>query len=59
MCSIPNGFRYAATSHYSTQYTVHCADEHHAMSSHELRSALILMVEFSKLYWVNCTNFIT
>jgi hypothetical protein len=31
------------------QYTVHCTDEQHAMSSHELRSALMLTVEFSKI----------
>jgi hypothetical protein len=37
---------------YSEQfpsYTVHCTDEQHAMSSHELQSALILTVEFSKM----------
>jgi hypothetical protein len=27
--------------------TVHCTDEQHAMSSHELQSALMLTVEFS------------
>jgi hypothetical protein len=28
----------------------HCTDEQHAMSSHELQSALMLAVEFSKMY---------
>jgi hypothetical protein len=28
----------------------HCTDEQHAMSSHELQSALMLTVEFSKMY---------
>jgi hypothetical protein len=47
---IPNGFRdRARISLYST-------DEQHAMSSHELQSALILTVEFSKMYY---TNFVT
>jgi hypothetical protein len=36
--------------------TVHCTDEQHAMSSHELQSALMLTGEFSN---VNCTNFVT
>jgi hypothetical protein len=36
--------------------TVHCTDEQHAMSSHELQSALMLTGEFSN---VNCTNFAT
>jgi hypothetical protein len=26
----------------------HCTDEQHAMSSHELQSALMLVIEFSK-----------
>jgi hypothetical protein len=51
MCPIPNGFRDRAISLYSTLYTVHCTDEQHAMSSHELQSALMLTVEFSKLYY--------
>jgi hypothetical protein len=29
-------------------FTIHCTDERHAMSSHELRSALMLTVDFSK-----------
>jgi hypothetical protein len=31
--------------------TVHCTDEQHAMSSHELQRALMLTVEFSKIYY--------
>jgi hypothetical protein len=30
---------------------VHCTDEQHAMSAHELQSALKLTVEFSKMYY--------
>jgi hypothetical protein len=33
------------------QYTVHCTEEQHAMSSHELQSALMLAVEFWKIYY--------
>jgi hypothetical protein len=34
-----------------------CTDEQHAMSSHEILSALMSTVEFSKLlHYVNCTN---
>jgi hypothetical protein len=51
MCPIPNGFRDRAISLYSPLYTVHCTDEQHAMSSHELQSALMLTVEFSKMYY--------
>jgi hypothetical protein len=29
----------------------HCTDEQHAMSSHELRSELMLTVEFFKMYY--------
>jgi hypothetical protein len=29
----------------------HCTEEQHAMSSHELQSALMLTVEFSKMYY--------
>jgi hypothetical protein len=32
-------------------FTVHCIDEQHTMSSHELQSALMLMVEFLKMYY--------
>jgi hypothetical protein len=35
----------------SAQHTVHGTDEQHAMSSLELQSALMLMVEFSKMYY--------
>jgi hypothetical protein len=49
MYPIPNGFRDRAISLYSTQYTVHCTDEQHAMSSHELQSALMLMVKFLEM----------
>jgi hypothetical protein len=35
----------------SVQYTVYCTDEQHAMSSLELQSALILTVDFSKMYY--------
>jgi hypothetical protein len=49
MCPIPNGFRDRVISLY--KYTVHCTDEQHAMSSHELQSALMLTVEFSKMYY--------
>jgi hypothetical protein len=31
--------------------TVHCTDQQHAMSSHELQSAVMLTVEFSKMYY--------
>jgi hypothetical protein len=30
----------------------HCTDEQYAMSSHELQSALMLTVEFSKMYYI-------
>jgi hypothetical protein len=36
---------------FTVQYTVHCTDEQHAMFSHELQSALMLTVEFSKMYY--------
>jgi hypothetical protein len=49
MYLIPNGFRDRAISLHNT---VHCADEQHAMSSHKLQSALMLTVEFSKLYYI-------
>jgi hypothetical protein len=38
-------------SRYGTYFTVHYTDEQHAMSSHELQSALMLTVEFSKMYY--------
>jgi hypothetical protein len=46
MYPIPNSFRDRAISLYSTLYRR--AD---AMSSHELQSALMLTVEFSKMYY--------
>jgi hypothetical protein len=49
MCPIPNGFRDRAISLYSTLYTVQTSNT--AMSSHELQSALMLTVEFSKMYY--------
>jgi hypothetical protein len=36
---------------YSEPFTVHCTDEQHAMSSHELQRALMLTVEFSEMYY--------
>jgi hypothetical protein len=51
MCPIPNGFRDTA---------VHCTDEQHATSSHELQSALMLTVKFSKMYFPRkTTHFVT
>jgi hypothetical protein len=38
-------------SYFTVQYIVHCTDGQHAMSSHELQSALMLTVEFSKMYY--------
>jgi hypothetical protein len=32
-------------------FTAQCADEQHVMSSHELQSALMLTVKFSKMYY--------
>jgi hypothetical protein len=49
ICLIPNGFRDRAISLYSTLYTVQTSKR--AMSSHELQSALMLKVEFSKMYY--------
>jgi hypothetical protein len=31
-------------------FTVQCTDQQHAMTSHKLQSALMLTVEFSKMY---------
>jgi hypothetical protein len=42
--------RFPRCSYFTMQYTVHCTDEHHAMSSHELQSAVVLTVESSKIY---------
>jgi hypothetical protein len=37
--------------HVSCSEEFHCTDEQHAISSHELQSALMLAVEFSKMYY--------
>jgi hypothetical protein len=37
-------------SYFTIQYITHCTDEQHAMSSHELQSALMLTMKFSKMY---------
>jgi hypothetical protein len=42
--------RFPRYSYFTVQYTVHCTDEQHAMSSHKLQSALMLTVEFSKMH---------
>jgi hypothetical protein len=34
-----------------TIFTIHCTDEQHAMSSHELQSALMLTAEFSRMHY--------
>jgi hypothetical protein len=49
MCPVPNGFRDLFDC------TVYCTDEQHAMSSHELKSALMLTVEFLKMYYTRQT----
>jgi hypothetical protein len=41
--------RFPRYSYVTVRYTVHCTEEQHAMSSHELLSALMLTVEFSKM----------
>jgi hypothetical protein len=38
-------------SYFAVLYTVHCTDEQHTMSSHEVQSALMLTVEFPKMYY--------
>jgi hypothetical protein len=42
MCPVPNSFRDSAVSLYT--------DEQYVMSSHEMQSALMLTVAFSKMY---------
>jgi hypothetical protein len=42
VCPVPN---------ISEIQLFHCTDEQHAMSSYELQSALMLMVEFSEIYY--------
>jgi hypothetical protein len=49
MCPIPSCFRDTAISLHST---LACTDEQHAMPSHELQSALMLTVQFSKMYCI-------
>jgi hypothetical protein len=49
MCAIPNSFRDRPISLYSSLDIRQDAEEQHAMSSHELQSALMLPVEFSKI----------
>jgi hypothetical protein len=46
MCPIPNGFR---DSYFTVQTSKH------AMSSHGLQNALMLTVEFSKMYYTRQT----
>jgi hypothetical protein len=48
MCPIPNGFPDRDISLYS-KYTVHTTDEQHAMSSHELQSAMMLLMKFFEM----------
>jgi hypothetical protein len=43
--------RFPTQSYFTVQYTVQCTDKQHAMSSHELQSALMLTVDFSKMYY--------
>jgi hypothetical protein len=57
ICTILNGFRDTAISLYSTLYRnvkMHL-DQQHATSSHELQSASMLTVEFSKVYYTSYT----
>ena len=63
MCPIPNGFRdrviWPETNCSLTYWMLSSAkrnvkthsDEQHAMSSHDLQSALMLTVEFSNIYY--------
>jgi hypothetical protein len=41
--------RFPRWNYFTVQYT-YCTDEQQAMSSHELQTALMLTVEFSKMY---------
>jgi hypothetical protein len=43
--------RFPRWNYFTVQYTIHCTDEQNAMSSHELQSALMLTVEFLKMYY--------
>jgi hypothetical protein len=53
-------YRASQEGSYFTVQELH-SGEQHAMSSAELQSALMLAVEFSKMYYTryNCTNFVT
>jgi hypothetical protein len=56
-----NVYVYVLFRTVSEMELVYCTDDQHARSSHELQSALMLTVEFSKNVSdsVNCTNFVT
>jgi hypothetical protein len=43
---ICTGVLFRTVSETKLHFTVHCTDEQHAMSSHELQSALMLTAEF-------------
>jgi hypothetical protein len=45
--------RFLRYSYFTVHYIVDCTDEQRDMSSHELQGALMLTVEFSKMY---CTT---
>jgi hypothetical protein len=52
MCPIPNGFRDRAMDVIALIQSVKMhSDEQHAMSSQQLQSALMLTVEFLKMYY--------
>jgi hypothetical protein len=54
MCPIPNGFGDRVISLYSTLYRnvkMH-SDQQHIMSLHELQSALLSTVKYSKMYYI-------
>jgi hypothetical protein len=52
MCPIPNGFRVELWMLSPAKWNVQMhSDEQHAMSSHESQNALMLTVEFSKMYY--------
>jgi hypothetical protein len=46
---------FQTVSEIDSYFTVHCTEEQHVMSSHELHSALMLTVEFSKMYYTRET----
>jgi hypothetical protein len=48
---LPHSERFPRWSNFTVQYTVHCGEEQHAMSSQELHSALMMTAEFSKMYY--------